>query len=104
MSCVKHFALNSMENSRFQVDVEVADDVLHEIYLPHFRAVVEALAPGLCAVKMPYSLSFTPYCCSVSCTRLARTLIPHYRTHPSFTGLILTLEARPSHAYNQGPR
>jgi beta-glucosidase len=52
MSCVKHFALNSMENSRFQVDVEVADDVLHEIYLPHFRAVVEA---GVDAVMSAYN-------------------------------------------------
>jgi beta-glucosidase len=42
MSCVKHFALNSMEEARFRVDVGVAEDVLHEVYLPHFRAVVEA--------------------------------------------------------------
>lgn len=42
MSCVKHFALNSMEEARFRVDVRVADDVLHEVYLPHFRTVVEA--------------------------------------------------------------
>lgn len=42
MSCVKHYALNSMEEARFCVDVQVADDVLHEVYLPHFRTVVEA--------------------------------------------------------------
>ncbi|MFC8823990.1 glycoside hydrolase family 3 C-terminal domain-containing protein [Streptomyces sp. NPDC057137] len=42
MSCVKHFALNSMEEARFTVDVQVADDVLHEVYLPHFRTVVAA--------------------------------------------------------------
>ena len=42
MSCVKHFALNSMEEARFRIDVGVAEDVLHEVYLPHFRAVVEA--------------------------------------------------------------
>ena len=42
MSCVKHFALNSMEQARFRVDVRVAEDVLREVYLPHFRAVVEA--------------------------------------------------------------
>ena len=42
MSCVKHFALNSMEEARFRVDVRVADDVLHEVYLPHFRTVVES--------------------------------------------------------------
>jgi beta-glucosidase len=42
LSCVKHFALNSMEEARFSVDVQVADDVLHEVYLPHFRTVVAA--------------------------------------------------------------
>ena len=42
MSCVKHFALNSMEEARFRVDVGVAEDVLHEVYLPHFRTVVQA--------------------------------------------------------------
>jgi beta-glucosidase len=42
MTCVKHYALNSMEEARFVVDVEVDEDVLREAYLPHFRAVVEA--------------------------------------------------------------
>jgi len=41
-SCVKHFALNSMEEARFRVDVRVGEDVLREVYLPHFRTVVEA--------------------------------------------------------------
>ena len=42
LSCVKHFALNSMEEARFRVDVRVDEDVLREVYLPHFRTVVEA--------------------------------------------------------------
>jgi len=42
LSCVKHFALNSMEEARFRVDVRVAEDVLREVYLPHFRAAVQA--------------------------------------------------------------
>lgn len=42
MSCVKHFALNSMEEARFRVDVRVAEDALRQVYLPHFRTVVEA--------------------------------------------------------------
>ena len=49
MACVKHFAVNSMENARFQVDVEVADDDLHEVYLPHFRDVIEAGADAVMA-------------------------------------------------------
>ncbi|MEO8262488.1 MAG: glycoside hydrolase family 3 C-terminal domain-containing protein, partial [Pseudolysinimonas sp.] len=47
MACVKHFALNSMENERFEVDVAVDDHALHEVYLPHFKAVVDAGADSL---------------------------------------------------------
>ncbi|KAL4928359.1 glycoside hydrolase family 3 protein [Aspergillus undulatus] len=53
MACVKHFALNSMENARFQVDVQVEDDVLHEIYLPHFRRIVDG--GGVAAVMSAYN-------------------------------------------------
>ncbi len=52
MSCVKHFALNSMEEARFRVDVRAADDVLREVYLPHFRTVVEA---GVDSVMSAYN-------------------------------------------------
>lgn len=48
MACVKHFALNSMENSRFHVDVTVDDLDLREIYLPHFKkCIVEARAASV---------------------------------------------------------
>ena len=47
MACAKHFALNSMENERFEVDVSVDDHALHEVYLPHFKAVVDAGADSL---------------------------------------------------------
>lgn len=40
IACVKHYALNSMEDMRFHVDVTIADDVLREVYLPHFEMVV----------------------------------------------------------------
>ena len=52
MACVKHFALNSMENARFAVDVTVADDVLHEVYLPHFE---RAVAAGVASVMSAYN-------------------------------------------------
>ncbi|KAI3581685.1 glycoside hydrolase superfamily [Fusarium oxysporum f. sp. albedinis] len=52
MACVKHFALNSMENARFRVDVEIEEDVLHEVYLAHFRRVVEA---GVASVMSSYN-------------------------------------------------
>ena len=41
MACVKHFALNSMENARFRVDITVNEDDLHEVYLPHFKRVID---------------------------------------------------------------
>jgi beta-glucosidase len=47
MACVKHFALNSMENERFEVDVQVDEHALHEVYLPHFKAVVDAGADSI---------------------------------------------------------
>ncbi|AKC78785.1 glycosyl hydrolase [Xanthomonas arboricola] len=47
MACVKHFALNSMENARFSIDVQVAPHPLHEVYLPHFKAVIEAGAESV---------------------------------------------------------
>ena len=41
MACVKHYALNSMENARFSVDVTVDQRALHEVYLSHFKRVVD---------------------------------------------------------------
>jgi beta-glucosidase-like glycosyl hydrolase len=52
MACVKHFACNSMENARFTVDVRVDEGALHEVYLPHFRTVVDA---GVAAVMSAYN-------------------------------------------------
>ena len=37
---VKHFALNSMENARFFVDVHVEERTLHEVYLRHFKRII----------------------------------------------------------------
>jgi len=47
MACVKHFALNSMDDERFELDVSVDEHALHEVYLPHFKAVVDAGADSL---------------------------------------------------------
>ena len=52
MACVKHFAANSIENARFKVDVRVDDVALHEVYLPHFRRVVDE---GVAAVMSAYN-------------------------------------------------
>jgi len=42
MVCMKHFALNSIEEARFCVDVTADERTLHEVYLPHFRRVAAA--------------------------------------------------------------
>lgn len=50
MPCVKHFALNSMENARFDVDVQCDEATLHEDFLPHFRTAIDAGASSvMCA-------------------------------------------------------
>lgn len=40
-ACVKHFALNNQETQRMDIDVQVSDRALYEIYLPAFKAAVE---------------------------------------------------------------
>jgi beta-glucosidase len=52
MACMKHFALNSMENARFSVDVIADERALHEVYLPHFRKVADA---GVASVMSAYN-------------------------------------------------
>ncbi len=52
MACVKHFACNSIEDIRFRVDVRVDEDDLRDIYLPHFRRVVDE---GVAAVMTAYN-------------------------------------------------
>ena len=52
MACVKHFALNSMENARFSVDVTISQNDLHETFLPHFKRVIDA---GAFAVMSSYN-------------------------------------------------
>lgn len=47
MTVAKHYALNSMENARFKVDVQADDATLHEVFLPHFRRVVEEGVDGI---------------------------------------------------------
>ncbi len=59
MACVKHFALNSMENMRFEVNVRVDERTLREVYLPHFKRCVDA---GAAAVMSAYNQVNGDYC------------------------------------------
>nr|WP_321462221.1 glycoside hydrolase family 3 C-terminal domain-containing protein [uncultured Cohaesibacter sp.] len=50
MPCIKHYALNSMENARFDVDVLCDQKTMQEDYLPHFLRALEAGADSvMCA-------------------------------------------------------
>jgi len=52
MACAKHYALNSMENARFTVDVTIDERALHEVYLPHFKRCVDA---GVASIMSAYN-------------------------------------------------
>lgn len=59
IATVKHFAVNSMENARFTVDVRIDERTLHEIYLPHFKACIDA---GVASVMSAYNKVNGEYC------------------------------------------
>tara|TARA_B100000482_G_scaffold182342_1_gene156266 strand:- start:3573 stop:5819 length:2247 start_codon:yes stop_codon:yes gene_type:complete len=46
MACPKHFALNSIENSRWVLNVSLDERTLHEVYLPHFKKVIQDGKPA----------------------------------------------------------
>lgn len=55
MACIKHYALNSIENSRFKADVYADMRTLHEVYLPHFkRCIKEGAASVMGAYNKVY--------------------------------------------------
>ncbi len=60
VASVKHFALNSIENTRFEVDVQVDPVALHEVYLPHFRVSVRDAHVG--SVMTAYNKVNGSYC------------------------------------------
>jgi beta-glucosidase len=41
MACIKHYAANNQEDTRFKINVEADERVLREIYLPQFRECVQ---------------------------------------------------------------
>ena len=60
MACVKHYALNNIEQCRFKVDVNVDERTLREVYLAQFRRCVEA---GAASVMGAYNKFRGEYCC-----------------------------------------
>ena len=82
MACMKHFALNSMENARFTVDVRVDERALHEVYLPHFRKVA---GEGVASVMSAYNAVNGEWCGENR--TLLRTIL---REEWGWDGLVIT--------------
>lgn len=60
IACVKHYAVNNIENSRFWVNVKADERTMREVYLPHFRKAIEA---GAASVMGAYNLYNGDHCC-----------------------------------------
>lgn len=60
-ACVKHYALNNQEKWRMDVDVEVSDRALREIYLPAFEAAVKE--GGVWSIMGAYNKYKGEHCC-----------------------------------------
>jgi beta-glucosidase len=56
----KHYAANSIEDTRFELDVTIDERTLREIYLPHFRAAV--LEGGAASVMSAYNSVNGQFC------------------------------------------
>lgn len=80
ISTVKHFALNSLENSRFELDVRIDERALREVYLPHFRKVIEA---GCLSVMSAYNKVN-----GIQCGQNAYLLTDILRTEWGFEGFV----------------
>ena len=59
MACAKHYACNSMENMRFEVNVNIDERTLREVYLWHFKKCVEA---GVASIMNAYNKVNGKYC------------------------------------------
>ena len=82
MACVKHFAANSMENARFKVDVSIDEQALYEVYLPHFKRIVDE---GVAVVMSAYN-SVNGEWCGDSSMLLTEVL----RTEWGFDGFVIS--------------
>jgi len=80
---LKHYAANSIEDTRFDVDVTVDERTLREIYLAHFRAAVHE--GGAASVMSAYN-SVNGQFCGENETLLRRILKEEW----SFDGFVLS--------------
>ena len=59
MACAKHYACNSIETTRFNLDVSIDERTLREVYLPHFKNCVDA---GVASIMSAYNKVNGKYC------------------------------------------
>jgi beta-glucosidase len=59
IACIKHYAFNQMENSRFRVSVDCDIRTEREVYLPHFKDCIDA---GAASVMSSYNLYKGTHC------------------------------------------
>jgi len=59
MATAKHYVANSMEYSRFKVNVQISERTLREVYLPHFKRCIE---DGCATVMSAYNKVRGEYC------------------------------------------
>ncbi|MCP4764187.1 MAG: glycosyl hydrolase [archaeon] len=59
MACPKHYAFNSMENARFNVNVTADERTLREVYIPHFKRCIEE---GAASIMTAYNKYDDVYC------------------------------------------
>lgn len=59
IACIKHFAFNQMENSRFKVSINCSKRTEREIFLPHFKRCIDE---GAACVMSSYNLYKGTYC------------------------------------------
>jgi len=60
IACLKHYAVNNIENSRFFVNVKADGRTMREVYLPHFKKSVDA---GAASVMGSYNLFDGDHAC-----------------------------------------
>lgn len=82
-ACVKHFALNNQEQWRGNINVDVSDRALYEIYLPAFKAAVQQ--GGAWSIMGAYNKVWNQHCCHNK--RLLEDIL---RGEWGFDGVVIT--------------
>jgi beta-glucosidase len=82
IACIKHYAVNNIENSRFWVNVKADERTMREVYLPHFKKCIDA---GAASVMGAYNLFNDDHCCE------SRTLLTDIlRDDWGFEGFVIS--------------